>query len=353
MTKISEIGGEQALIKRINKSISVNKEEVILGIGDDAAVTKSPKDKNLVFTTDMLVEDVHFSLDFYTPEQIGKKAVVANISDIAAMGAIPKHMLISLAIPKNTTVEFIDGLYKGIITETGKYNINIIGGNMTGSPSGVVIINIVITGEVDKEIRRSGAEEEDIIMVTGDLGASGAGLYFLQNNIDISKETGLILKKAHLESRHRLEESQVLKELNCITSMDDISDGLATETREICEASNVGAVIYKQKIPTSKATEELLYSIKKDPKETALYGGEDYELIFTTKKENERIIIDALEKQTGTPATVIGKITGEKGIYLIDKEEKKEELNKTGYDHFKQNSFDFKKKEADYEYRNI
>ncbi|MCK5039650.1 MAG: thiamine-phosphate kinase [Candidatus Aenigmarchaeota archaeon] len=345
MTKIPEIGGEQALIKHINKSISINKEEVILGIGDDAAVTKAPKDKNLVFTTDMLVEDVHFSLDFYTPEQIGKKAVVANISDIASMGAIPKHMLISLAIPKDITVEFIDGLYKGIMSETDKYNINIIGGNMTGSPSEAIIINIVIAGEVDKEIRRSGAEEEDIILVTGDLGASGAGLYFLQNNTNISKESGSILKKIHINPQHCLKESQILKKLNCITSMDDISDGLATETREICEASNVGAIIYKQKIPTSKATEELLRSIKKDTKETALYGGEDYELLFTTKKENEKIIIDTLKKQTGTSVTTIGKITKEKSIYLIDEEGKKQELKKTGYDHFKQNPFDFKKRD--------
>ena len=124
--------------------------------------------------------------------------------------------------------------------------------------------------------------------------------------------------------------------------MNDISDGLATETKEICDASNTGAIIYKQKIPTSPATDELLKAIKKDTKETALYGGEDFELLFTAKQQDTKKIIDTLKKQTGTIATIIGKITEEKQIYLIDKN-KKTQLKKTGYDHFKQNPYDYKK----------
>ena len=343
MTKISQISGEQALIRHINKKIKTNPDEVILGIGDDAAITRPPKQgKNLVLTTDMLVENSHFSKSTYTPFQIGRKSSVSNISDIAAMGATPKHMLISLAIPKDTTVEYIDSLYDGITEETDKHNINIIGGNITGSPSGALIINITLIGETDKEIRRSGAKPGDCLMVTGDIGKSAAGLHILQHNPKISKKTKDTLKKAHLEPQHRLKESQVLEKLNCITSMNDISDGLATETKEICEASNTGAIIYKQKIPTSKATDELLKAIQKDTKETALYGGEDFELLFTAKKQDTKKIIDTLKKQTGTTATIIGKITEEKRIYLIDKN-KKTELKKTGYDHFKENTFDYKK----------
>ncbi|RLG14428.1 MAG: thiamine-phosphate kinase [Candidatus Nanohalarchaeota archaeon] len=344
MTKISQIGGEQALIKRIQKAIKTSKDEVILGIGDDAAIIKPPKNKNknIAITTDMLVENNHFSLSTHTAEQIGKKSAVANISDMAAIAATPKHMLISLAIPKDTTVEFIDRLYKGITKETGKHNINIIGGDITGSPSGALTINIVILGETSKEIRRSGAKPGDCLMVTGDLGKSAAGLHTLQHNPKTSKKTAEILKKAHLEPSHRLKESQTLKKLNCITSMNDISDGLATETKEICEASKVGAIIYKQKIPTTHATDELLKAIKKDTKETALYGGEDFELLFTAKKQDTKKIIDTLKKHTGTTATIIGKITKEKQIYLIDKT-KKTRLKKTGYDHFKENPFDYKK----------
>ncbi|MFH1433154.1 MAG: thiamine-phosphate kinase [archaeon] len=343
MTKISEIGGEQALIKRIEKKIKVNPNEVILGIGDDAAVTRPPESgKNLVLTTDMLVENSHFSRATYTPEQIGRKSAVSNISDIAAMGATPKHMLISLAIPDDITVEFIDELYDGIIKETEQHKINIIGGNITGSPSGALIINVVIIGEIDTEIRRSGARPGDILMVTGDLGKSGAGLYILQHNPRISEESKKTLKTAHLEPQHRLKESHILKRLNCITSMNDISDGLATEIKEICEASDVGAIIYRDLIPTSKATEELLKSIGKDTKETALYAGEDYELLFTSKKENAKKIIETLKKETGTTATIIGKMTEEKKICLKD-ENNTQELKKTGYDHFKENPFDYKK----------
>lgn len=341
MTKISDIGGEQALIKRIQKHIKTYPKEVILGIGDDAAVTSPPEPgKNLVLTTDMLVENSHFSRATHTPHQIGRKSAVSNISDIAAMGAIPKHMLISLAIPDDITVEFIDELYDGITEETNRHNINIIGGNITGSPSCALIINVVIIGETDTEIRRSGATPGDILLVTGDLGKSGAGLYTLHHNPDIAKESKDTLKKAHLQPHHRLKESQTLKTLNCITSMNDISDGLATETKEICQASGVGAIIYKDLIPTSKATEDLLTSIGKDTKETALYAGEDYELLFTANKANAKKIIDTLKKETGTTATVIGKITKEKKIYL-EYDNKKYELKKTGYDHFKENPFDY------------
>lgn len=340
MTKISDIGGEQALIRRIRKKIKINPDEVILGIGDDAAVTRPPKDKDLVFTTDMLVENSHFSLKTHTAKQIGKKAAVSNISDIAAMGATPKHLLISLAIPKDTTVEFIDDLYKGITEETDRYNINIIGGNITGSPSGALIINIVIIGETKNEIRRSGARPGDAIMVTGDLGRSGAGLYYLQNRPKINKKTGNALEKGHLEPIHRLKESRILKKLGCITSMNDISDGLATEIREICEASDVGAIIYKENIPIAKATESLLKTIGKDTKETALYGGEDYELLFTAAEKDTTKIIDTLKKETGTKTTIIGRITKDRHIYLIDKRGRTE-LKETGYDHFKKNKYDF------------
>lgn len=341
MTKISDIGGEQALIRLIQKNIKINTDEVILGIGDDAAITKSPKDKNLVLTTDMLVENIHFSCSTHTAKQIGKKAAVSNISDIAAMGATPKHMLISLAIPKDTTVEFIDDLYKGITKETDRYKINIIGGNITGSPSDAFIINIVIIGETKNEIRRSGARPDDLIMITGDLGRSGAGLYYLQNKPDINKKTGTLLKKGHMEPIHRLKESNILKKLDCITSMNDISDGLATEIKEICEASNVGAIIYKENVPTTEATEQLLKAIGKDTKETAFYGGEDYELLFTAAEKNTEKIRDTLKKETGTKTTIIGRIIKDKQIYLQDKNSTRTELKKTGYDHFKKNKYDY------------
>lgn len=343
MTKISEIGGERELIKRIQKKIKINNNEVILGIGDDAAIIKPSKNKNIVLTTDMMVENIHFSLSYYTAKQIGKKAAVSNISDIAAMGAIPKHMLISLAIPPSIDAEFIDRLYDGIISETRKHSINIIGGNITGAKVGSFTINIVLIGETDQEIRRSGAKPGEVLMVTGDLGKSGAGLYVLQNNTKISKTSKKSLIISHLEPSHRLKESIVLKNTSQVTSMIDISDGLAKEAKEIGDSSNVGIIIYKDKIPTSKATDELLKSIGRDTKESALYAGEDYELLFTAKEEDAGKIIAALKKHTGTKATVIGRITQDKGICIMDKNNNIEELSKTGYDHFRENLFDFKR----------
>lgn len=343
MTKISEIGGERELIKRIQNKIKINNNEVILGIGDDAAIIRPSKNKNIVLTTDMMVENIHFSLTYYTAKQIGHKSAVSNISDIAAMGAIPKHMLISLAIPPSISAEFIDELYDGIISETEKHKINIIGGNITGAKVGSFTINIALIGETDREIRRSGAKPGEVLMVTGNLGKSGAGLYVLQNKTTISKSSKDTLKKAHLEPSHRLKESIVLKNTMKVTSMIDISDGLAKEAKEIAEASKVGIIIYKDKIPTSKATDELLKSIDRDTKESALYAGEDYEMLFTAKEKDAKKIITALKKQTGTKATVIGRITEEKGIYIIDENDSKEKLRKTGYDHFKDNLFDYKR----------
>ena len=319
--KVSDFGGEFELIKRIGKKTKLFSKDVLIGIGDDAAVLKAGK-KYLLFTTDMLVEDDHFSLKYSTPEQIGMKAIEVNVSDIAAMGGLPEHALISLALPKDIELKFIDGLYKGLNKAGKKYKINIIGGDITHSKQ--IVINIAMLGFAEKKnlCLRKDAKVNDIICVTGDLGKSTAGLWLLLKN----KKGESI--KPHLEPKARLDFSKKIAKY--ANAMEDVSDGLAQEVRNICNESKVGAVIYKEKIPLSKSTIDDAKKVNKNPYDFALYGGEDFELVFTINKKNLSLLNEKLKDKI----YVVGKILNKKqGIYLLDKN-KKTKLKK-GYDHFK------------------
>jgi len=316
--KISEIGGEFALINKINNI--VGKQNVVVGIGDDAAVIEYSKDKYLLLTTDMLVEDDHFSLNWSSAFKIGKKAMVSNISDIAAMGGMPRYALVSLSLKKDSTVEFVEELYKGMKEICEKADCVVIGGDTTHG--GLITISITIVGEVEKDkLRlRKDAKVNDLICVTGDLGKSAAGLALLQNN-----KKGFL--KDHLEPNHRLKESQIIREY--CNALIDVSDGLASEVKHICEMSKTGAIIYKEKIPLSKTTIENAKIVDKDPYDFALYGGEDFELVFTITEDNFKKLQDKLKN-----ITIVGKIIDEKeGIFLVGKDNKISLKN--GFDHFK------------------
>ena len=319
--KISDIGGEFELIKRINKDSEIFSSDVIHGIGDDTAVLEYSENEYLLITTDMIVEDDHFSLDYFTPRQIGIKAIESNVSDIASMGGLPKHALISLALSDKVTVEFIEELYKGFNEVCKKYKISIIGGDTTHSDK--VVVNITLTGIVEKKnlCLRSDAKEDDLICVSGDLGASTAGL-----NLLLEKKQGNSTKP-HLEPRARLGFARKISEF--VNAMEDVSDGLAQEVKNICNASKTGAVIFKEKIPISEDTFNDAEIVKKDAYDYALYGGEDFELVFTINKNN----FEELKKKINN-IHVVGKILNkQEGIYLLEKD-KKIRLGK-GFDHFK------------------
>lgn len=319
--KVADIGGEFELIKRISKETKLFSDDVFVGIGDDTAVLKFDRDRYLLFTTDMMVEDDHFSLEWSNAEQIGMKAIEVNVSDIAAMGGLPRHALISLALPKDVDVEFIEGLYKGL-NKTGKrYKINIIGGDITHSKQ--IVINVAMLGFAEKKnlcLRRD-AKVNDVICVSGDLGGSTAGLNLLRR-----KKKGKSIK-FHLEPKARLGFSGKIAEY--VNAMEDVSDGLGQEIRNICDASKKGAVIYKEKIPLSKAAVDDAKKVNKDVYDYALYGGEDFELVFTINKKN----IALLKKKIKDKIYVVGRILDKKqGIYILDKN-KKIKLEK-GFDHF-------------------
>lgn len=317
--KIKDIGGEFALINRIGNKTKLFSKEVVVGIGDDAAVLKYDKDNYLLFTTDMIVENDHFSLKYWTPEQIGVLAIEQNVSDVAAMGGLPKYAIISLALPIDIDVEFVDKLYNGINKKSKKYKINIVGGNITHSEQ--IIVNVALIGLVEKKYLalRNEAKIGDLIFCSGDVGASTAGLELLRHN-----EKGKSIKE-HLEPQSRLGLARELVKIG-INSMIDVSDGVASEVKHICEESKVGAIIYADKLPIAKDTIKDSKKIKKDPIDFALYGGEDFELVLTASKNK-------LNKLKKYDVSIIGEIVDKKhGIKLL-RNGKKSNIE-SGFDHF-------------------
>ncbi len=291
--------GEFGLIRRIAKAEKISDKDVVVGIGDDTAVLKYKKNLYLLLTTDMLIEGVHFNKKA-TPFQIGWKALAVNISDIAAMGGIPKYGLVSLGLKKNTSLKFVDELYRGIKTIARKFDVKILGGDTVSSSK--LVINISLTGEVEKKYLtlRKGAKIGDKIYVTGRLGGSISG--------------------KHLSFIPRVKEARYLVKNLHPTAMIDISDGLLSDLKRICEASNVGARIEQSKIPVSREAVSL---------QNALTGGEDFELLFTVSKKYNNLI-----KSAKFSITQIGEIT-KRGIILLDERNKNIHLKETGFDHFK------------------
>ncbi|MCD5390346.1 thiamine-phosphate kinase [candidate division NPL-UPA2 bacterium] len=310
--------GEFGLIKRLAETISINDAQVVAGIGDDAAVIKVDGPKLTLFTTDSLIEDVHFTRPALSAYQIGWKALAVNLSDIAAMGGVPEHGLVSIGLPSQTSVDFVDSLYQGIKDLSDKFKVNIVGGDTVSSPQ--LIVNISLLGEVEEEYLalRSGAKAGDKVLVTGDLGGSAAHR----------------LAGKHLSPQPRVEEGRAIVKRLWPTSMIDISDGLASDLGRICESSQVGAKIWLEKIPVSEKTRQMSEQLGEDFVRLALEGGEDYELLFTAQRVPE------LTSEMDVSLTVIGEITDQKGkLSLIDKERKSHPLKSKGYEHFEENRF--------------
>lgn len=315
---IKDIGGEFALIKRLTRKIK--DKNVRTQIGDDAAVIQI-KDKILVISSDMIVEDDHFSLKWSSAEQIGRKAMEVNVSDIGAKGAVPKYALVSICVPRNIDVDFMDNLYKGLYKVCDKYNFEIIGGDMTHGKQ--IVIDVMIIGEVTQKnlCLRSTAKEGDLILVTGYLGKSAAGLELLRKGLK-----GEDIKK-NIEPVCRLDKSKEIAPF--VRAMIDVSDGLAAEVNHICEMSKTGAVVYKKRIPIAKSTVDAAKKLGKDAYDFALSGGEDFELVFTIPKSDYENNIELFDD-----CFVVGEILEKKkGIILKDKD--LEIPLKGGYDHFR------------------
>jgi thiamine-monophosphate kinase len=317
------------LIASNEKNVNQSRRELILGIGDDAAVWK-PSNPCQIATVDSLVEGIHFTLQTITWRELGWKSVAVNLSDIAAMGGIPLYALISLGLPQNTDVADVEELYKGMLQVAGKYGVSILGGDTVSSP--FVFISVTVIGCASnprgKVLRRSAAQPGDIVAVTGELGASAGGLHMLLDKQKFPAKQASILRKAHVMPVPRIAEGQALAAAGVKAGM-DISDGLVGDLIHICEMSKVGAVINVDRVPVSKALQKCY---PEDALSLALTGGEDYELLFTAPPA----IIKKLKKSNVVPFTVIGEITVARPgkVELKDAFGRAVKMTVKGWDHF-------------------
>ena len=330
--------GEFGLIERLTKKIKLFNENTLLGPGDDAAIINSSKE--ILVSSDMLVEGIHFDMAFTPLKHLGYKSVIVNISDIYAMNGTPKQITVGLAISSKYTLEAIEEFYDGILLACEKYKVDVIGGDITSCINGLTI-SITAIGEAKKKeiVKRSGAKENDLLITTGDLGGAYMGLNVLQREKEVWKSNpnmqpeldnyNYILER-QLKPEARRDVIEFLKKCNVIpTSMIDISDGLASEVFHICTSSNVGCQLYEEKIPIDPQTYQTSMDFNTNPTVSALNGGEDYELLFTiNQKDYEKIKNDP-------NLTVIGHITKKsQGINLIGNCNTSTPLQAQGWNHF-------------------
>lgn len=337
-TPLSELG-EFKLIEHLTENFKINHKSTVLGIGDDAAILK-PEKKQIVLTTDMLVEGVHFDLSYVPLKHLGYKSVMVNLSDVCAMNAKATQITVSIAVSNRFPLEALEELYAGIETAARIYNIDVIGGDTTSSTSGL-IISVTAIGEVEdvKVVKRSGAKPNDLLVVTGDLGGAYMGLQVLerekevfkvnpQSQPDLSLYTYIVERQLKPEARKDIIE--LLEKLEVKpTSMIDISDGLSSEIIHICKQSNVGVDVYENKIPLDPQVISTCEEFNIDSTTIALNGGEDYELLMTISQED-------FPKIKGNPnLTVIGYMTeAERGMHLVTRGDTKVPIIAKGWKNF-------------------
>ena len=337
-TELSELG-EFALIEHLSKNVKIFNSNTIKGIGDDAAVIDNGQTYNLL-STDMMVEGAHVDLTYTPLKHLGYKAVVSNISDIAAMNGKATHIVVSLAMSNRFSLEAIEDLYVGILAACNLYKVDLIGGDTTSSSKGL-IINIACYGEVAKEkvTYRSGCKEGDLLVVTGDLGSAYLGLHILEREKRILLEkpdfrpdlegNDYIIQR-QLKPEARVDIVDILNGLNIVpSSMIDISDGLSSEIQHLAKQSNVGFTIYEDKLPIDPIAYQRAIDLGIDPTVAALNGGEDYELLFTVAQEHYEVLKKELD------LSIIGHAVAEhEGMHLISKSNNKHKLTAQGWNNF-------------------
>ncbi|GAA5221808.1 thiamine-phosphate kinase [Membranihabitans marinus] len=337
-TSIEKLG-EFGLISHLTQSVVTHQPTTVKGIGDDAAVIKNKED-NTVISTDMLVEGIHFDLAYHPLKHLGYKAVIVNLSDIYAMNAIPTQITVSIAISNRFSVEALEELYDGIRAACDAHQVDLIGGDTTSSLKGLIIsITALGQGPSERLTYRNTAKPGDLLCVTGDLGGAYMGLQllerekqiFLENpdiKPDLEDQTYLVQRILKPEARKDIVNHFHQHEF-MPTSMIDISDGLASEIFHLCDQSKTGAIVEEVNIPIAKETETMAFNFRIDPLVAALNGGEDYELLFTVKKEDHSFVMKMVD------ASIIGEIVEpEQGIHLHSKNGKIHKLQAQGWKHF-------------------
>ena len=336
-TEISTLG-EFGLIDHLTQNNETYNSSTLLSVGDDAAVIDH-FGKQTVITTDMLVEGVHFDLSYTPMKHLGYKSVIVNLSDVYAMNAIPTQITLSIAFSNRFSVEALDEFYEGVYAACEKYDVDLVGGDTTSSQKGF-IISVTALGEVapGKFVKRSTANKGDLLCVSGYLGGAFLGLTILEREKKIFAETGsqpdlenqayIVGRLLKPEARKDIVEFFAEKEI-MPTSMIDISDGLSSEALHICKQSNLGCVIYEEKIPIFEDARQFAYKLELDPTACALSGGEDYELLFTVPQgDYEKLILN-------DQISIIGYMTDEnEGSNIITRGGNKHALVAQGWNQF-------------------
>jgi thiamine-monophosphate kinase len=334
-TELAELG-EFGLIRHLTQHIEINQLSTIKGVGDDAAVVENGN-LQTVISTDMLVEGVHFDLTYVPLRHLGYKSVVVNLSDIYAMNAEPKQIVVSIAISNRFRLEAIEELYAGMLMACKKYNIDLVGGDTTSSLSGL-IISITAIGAAKKEdiVYRDGAKESNLLCVSGDLGGAYMGLQVLEREKSVFKENPKLqpdldgkdyILERQLKPEARKDIVELLKSIGVKpTAMIDVSDGLSSEILHLCTGSKTGVELYEEKIPIDPLTYETAREFNLDPTLCVLSGGEDYELLFTVDIGDYEKIKHSMD------ITIIGHITNEsKGHLMVSKSGTVHELKAQGW----------------------
>jgi thiamine-monophosphate kinase len=328
--------GEFSLIASIRRRMEGRyPPEVALGIGDDCAVLQPQAGREWVITTDTQVEDVHFRRAWLTPYQIGWRAMAVNLSDIAAMGAQPFGALAALTLPAATEAAFFDQLLDGLCDLGLRLNCPLIGGNLARDPVRLSL-TLTVLGHVPlgQAVLRRGARSGDEIWVSGRLGGSAAGLQTFLQTIPLADAMCTALRQRYTQPLPRVREAIFLRASGHLTSMIDLSDGLAGDLGHLCEESGVGAQIVADTLPLDSGVREVARALGEDPVDYALRGGEDFELCYTALPGALTPLLDEFRGQFGIDLTRVGVMTSERSLRLVHADGSQTPLSPQAFDHF-------------------
>ncbi len=345
--RLTELG-EDRFLEMLRERVPASGPQVKLGIGDDAAALSLPAGEMALLSTDVLVENVHFTRQTLPPRFIGRKAVAVNASDIAAMGGRPVGLLASVCVPVATEVEELLAVFDGIIERTGELGIELVGGNLSQSP-GPMIVDVSILGVSlgGRMLTRHGARPGDSIYVSGKLGAAAQGLDLLKEGMAVSASGAVLVPRqlregpvplaesclrAHRDPEPRIQLGQFLCEHNLASTCIDLSDGLSRDLKRICRENGIGARIIETALPIHPGVLAWERVRRRPPLEQALAGGEDYELLFTTGDEQK---LRDWPDEEGVAVTRIGVVTeSNQGVKLRMRDGAERALDSAGWDHF-------------------
>mgnify|MGYP001581610678 CR=1 FL=1 len=316
----------------MTRPVKIFSKNLRTGIGDDCAVISGGEACDLLLTSDLLVEKVHFDRRWFLPEQIGGKALLGSLSDIAAMGGLPEFALVSLAVPSSVAQREAEALYQGIREAADQFEVTLVGGDLSRS-DGRIFIDMMLVGRIEKgrAVLRSGAKTGDRIFVSGTLGEAALGLHALQSDLKV-ESTDLFIRRQRMPEP-RIALGQALSSGRLASAMIDLSDGLSSDLGHLCKSSGVGARVRFKDLPVSKNYQRACKELSVEPISNLLHGGEDYELLFTVRPGDLMLL-----SQTSFPVPVveIGEILPvSEGLSVEFPDGGSRDLPSGGYDHFR------------------